>query len=157
VRVGRTSIPATVTTTWLRRFQGNLVDRPDLSATGRMPVVPGVAPHLSVIPLDLGGIGQRGRDIVADGLCGLAPPLTCYTCDVQFRVVPTAANRQPAFAMYGRSRETPEWRGLAIQLLTLGDDAISVLTTFRDTRLFTALGLRPSCQPMAPRRQRPQV
>jgi RNA polymerase sigma-70 factor (ECF subfamily) len=61
--------------------------------------------------------------------------------EVQFRVVPTAANRQPAFAMYGRTRETPEWRAHALQLLTLQDDAIAVLTTFRDTRLFAAFGL----------------
>lgn len=31
-------------------------------------------------PLGLGGIGLCGRDVLADGLCGLAPPLTCYTC-----------------------------------------------------------------------------
>jgi hypothetical protein len=30
--------------------------------------------------LDLGGIGLCGRDVATNGLCGLAPPLTCYTC-----------------------------------------------------------------------------
>jgi RNA polymerase sigma-70 factor, ECF subfamily len=61
--------------------------------------------------------------------------------DVQFRVVHTAANRQPAFAMYGRNRESADWHAHAIQLLTVQDDAIAVVTTFLDTRLFTAFGL----------------
>ena len=39
-----------------------------------------MAPQLPVFPLDLGGIGLCGRDVLAGGLCGLAPPLTCYTC-----------------------------------------------------------------------------
>ena len=65
---------------WLRRFEGTLTDRPAPSPAGTLPVVPGFAPQLPVLPLDLGGIGLCGRDVFADGLCGLAPPLTCYTC-----------------------------------------------------------------------------
>lgn len=44
-------------------------------------VIPGVALQLPSVPLDLGGIGACGRDVRADGLCRLAPPMTCYICD----------------------------------------------------------------------------
>jgi RNA polymerase sigma-70 factor (ECF subfamily) len=58
------------------------------------------------------------------------------------RLVPIAANRQPAFALYRSSRDDhPEYRAHGIELLTLRDDAIAVLTIFRDPRLFAAFGL----------------
>ena len=57
------------------------------------------------------------------------------------RLVPTAANRQPAFAAYRRGRDRPEWRIHALQLLTLDDDAIAVLTVFVDWRLLASFGL----------------
>jgi RNA polymerase sigma-70 factor, ECF subfamily len=59
----------------------------------------------------------------------------------RFRLVPIAANRQPAFALYRGSRDDPEYRAHGIELLTLQDDAIAVLTVFRDPRLFAAFGL----------------
>ncbi len=57
------------------------------------------------------------------------------------RLVPIAANRQPAFALYRGGLEDPEYRAHGIELLTLQDDAIAVLTVFRDLRLFAAFGL----------------
>jgi RNA polymerase sigma-70 factor (ECF subfamily) len=54
--------------------------------------------------------------------------------------VPTAANRQPAGAMYIRGPDG-RFRAHAIHLLTLRGGAISGLTAFRDPRLFTAFGL----------------
>jgi RNA polymerase sigma-70 factor, ECF subfamily len=57
------------------------------------------------------------------------------------RLVPIAANRQPAFALYRRGSEDPELRAHGINLLTLQDDAIAALTVFRDPRLFAAFGL----------------
>jgi RNA polymerase sigma-70 factor (ECF subfamily) len=57
------------------------------------------------------------------------------------RLVPIAANRQPAFAVYLNGQEEPECRAHGIALLTLLDDAIAVLTVFRDPRLFAAFGL----------------
>ncbi len=57
-----------------------------------------------------------------------------------FRLVPTAANRQPAFAQYVRGSE-PEWRAHAIWLLTLQDDAIAALTGFIHPRPFAAFAL----------------
>jgi RNA polymerase sigma-70 factor (ECF subfamily) len=62
-------------------------------------------------------------------------------CGPPFRLVPIAANRQPAFALYRGSRDDPEARAHGIELLTLQDDAIAVLTVFRDPRLFAAFGL----------------
>jgi RNA polymerase sigma-70 factor, ECF subfamily len=62
------------------------------------------------------------------------------------RLIPIAANRQPAFALYRSSREDPQHRAHGIKLLTLRDDAIAVLTIFRDPRLFAAFGL-PSVLP----------
>jgi RNA polymerase sigma-70 factor (ECF subfamily) len=46
-----------------------------------------------------------------------------------FRLVPTAANRQPAFAFYSRW-QSPEWRFHSIQLLTLHRDTIAAMTSF---------------------------
>jgi RNA polymerase sigma-70 factor (ECF subfamily) len=63
-----------------------------------------------------------------------------------FRLVPTAANRQPALAMYRRGPEGPEGpegQAFAIVVLTLQDDAIAAVTTFVEPRLFAAFGLPP--------------
>jgi RNA polymerase sigma-70 factor (ECF subfamily) len=46
-----------------------------------------------------------------------------------FRLVPTAANRQPAFAFYSRW-QSPEWRFHSIQLLTLHELSIAAMTSF---------------------------
>jgi integrase len=65
-----------------KRFRGVIVE-----AEGEVPfpgvapsVIPGVAPHLPAFPLDIGGIGFCGRDVVHHGLCELFPPLSCYLC-----------------------------------------------------------------------------
>lgn len=57
------------------------------------------------------------------------------------RLVPTAANRQPAFALYKRRPHVSGWQAYAIQLLTIEEDAIVNLTLFLDTELFAAFGL----------------
>jgi len=46
-----------------------------------------------------------------------------------FRIVPTAANCQPAFAFYSRW-QSPEWRFHSVQLLTLHEDSIAGMTSF---------------------------
>jgi len=61
-----------------------------------------------------------------------------------FRLVPTAANRQPAFAVYSRSRTEGHWAAHSIQVLSLEDHAISGLTLFikpTGPGLFQAFGL----------------
>lgn len=57
------------------------------------------------------------------------------------RLVPIAANCQPAFALYRCSPEDPKGRAHGIELLTLQDDAIAAITVFRDPQLFAAFGL----------------
>lgn len=59
----------------------------------------------------------------------------------RFRLVPVAANRQPAFALYLSGREGPRFEAHAIELLTLQEDAIAALTIFREPHLFAAFGL----------------
>jgi RNA polymerase sigma-70 factor, ECF subfamily len=57
-----------------------------------------------------------------------------------FRLVPTAANRQPTFAFYSRW-QSPEWRFHSIQLLVLEGDTISTLTSFLTPKLSSVFDL----------------
>jgi RNA polymerase sigma-70 factor (ECF subfamily) len=62
------------------------------------------------------------------------------------RMLPTAANGQPAFAVYKRTGAEPRWDAHSIQVLALKDDAISALTLFlppAGPRLIRAFGLPP--------------
>jgi RNA polymerase sigma-70 factor (ECF subfamily) len=61
-----------------------------------------------------------------------------------FRLVSTAANRQPAFAQYIHGPDHLDWHAHAIWLPTAQGDAIAVLTGFIDPRLFAAFGLPPA-------------
>lgn len=47
-----------------------------------------------------------------------------------FRLIPTGANRQPAFAVYSRGKTEAIFRAHSIQLLELEDDGIASLTKF---------------------------
>lgn len=58
-----------------------------------------------------------------------------------FRLLSTAANRQPAFAVYSRRRDEGDYIAHSIQVLTLQKDHIAVLTNFKDPRLFDRFGL----------------
>ncbi|HUC66366.1 MAG TPA: sigma-70 family RNA polymerase sigma factor [Stellaceae bacterium] len=61
-----------------------------------------------------------------------------------FRLIPTAANRQPAFAAYSRTGADASWTAHSIHVLTLEHDMISRLTFFvkpTGPRLFHAFGL----------------
>jgi RNA polymerase sigma-70 factor (ECF subfamily) len=57
------------------------------------------------------------------------------------RLVPAAANGQPAFAVYERSGTGARWAAHAIHVLTLEHGTISTLTLFLEPRLFHAFGL----------------
>jgi RNA polymerase sigma-70 factor, ECF subfamily len=57
------------------------------------------------------------------------------------RLVPTAANRQPAFALYVRTGADARWTAHAIQVLALEHDRISALTLFIESARFQAFGL----------------
>jgi RNA polymerase sigma-70 factor, ECF subfamily len=58
-----------------------------------------------------------------------------------FRLLPTSANRQPAFALYARSGAAGDYLAHSIQVLSLRDEHIAVLINFKDPRLFDAFGL----------------
>jgi RNA polymerase sigma-70 factor (ECF subfamily) len=63
-----------------------------------------------------------------------------------YLMVPTGANRQPAFAAYSRSRTAPDapWAAHSMHLLSLARDGISTVTLFAkpdSPRLFDAFGL----------------
>ena len=60
------------------------------------------------------------------------------------RLTPTAANGQPAFAIYARASADQQWAAHALQVLELDQDLISALTVFvgpLGPRLFPAFGL----------------
>ncbi|HLZ28941.1 MAG TPA: site-specific integrase [Chloroflexota bacterium] len=67
----------------LRRFQGKVVAQSDFQPFPglKRKVIPGAVVHLPMLPVNLGGIGACGRDAESDGICKLAPPLSCYSCD----------------------------------------------------------------------------
>lgn len=61
-----------------------------------------------------------------------------------FRLVPTVANRQPAFAAYARNDRDAPWAAHSIHVLTVADEGIAALTLFakpEGPRLFPAFGL----------------
>ena len=61
-----------------------------------------------------------------------------------FRMVPTAANGEPAFAAYSRKDTNSPWTAHSIHVLTLEQEIISRLTLFYKPdgpRLFDAFGL----------------
>jgi RNA polymerase sigma-70 factor (ECF subfamily) len=57
------------------------------------------------------------------------------------RLVPTAANGQPAFGYYRPARNGGELEAFAIQVLDVEDGAIRRITNFVEPRLFSAFGL----------------
>jgi RNA polymerase sigma-70 factor, ECF subfamily len=64
-----------------------------------------------------------------------------------FRLVPTVANQQPAFAAYSRARSDAPWAAHSIHVLSLEQSTISRLTLFAKPvgpRLFDAFGLPPT-------------
>jgi RNA polymerase sigma-70 factor (ECF subfamily) len=61
-----------------------------------------------------------------------------------FRLLPTAANGQPAFAFYRRLAQPGEWRPHSIQVLTFDGDSIASMVSFVDPSLFPLFGLPSS-------------
>lgn len=81
----------------------------------------------------------RGREAVATLIawtarCGGNGP---------FRLVPTAANGERAFAFYSRFGADGEWRPHSIQIVTLAGDFVSAMTSFVEPALVARFGLPP--------------
>lgn len=60
------------------RFRGTILPK-NHGLDRALGTIPATSPLFPI--LNLGGIGMCGRDLRADGLCRLAPPLTCYGCN----------------------------------------------------------------------------
>jgi RNA polymerase sigma-70 factor (ECF subfamily) len=82
-----------------------------------------------------------GRDPVAAGLReGMNRP-------GRWRMVATAANRQPAVAAYVRAAGDDAYRAFAIILLRVEDGRLAGIDTFAEPGLFARFGLPDSSQP----------
>lgn len=57
------------------------------------------------------------------------------------RLVPTRANRQPAFGIYARSEGDPEYRPLALKVLRIEDGVVAEISGFVTPELFASFGL----------------
>jgi RNA polymerase sigma-70 factor (ECF subfamily) len=78
----------------------------------------------------------RGHDAIADFLRAL-PMREGH----RWRVIPTSANGQPAFAHYFWDGEENAFRAEGIAVLTLDGNKITDLTVFREAELFERFGL----------------
>ncbi len=61
------------------------------------------------------------------------------------RVIPTAANGQPAIATYARGAPDGEYRAHAIAVFTVAGNGISHIVICQDPTLFAPFGLPPGC------------
>jgi len=59
-----------------------------------------------------------------------------------FRLLPTAANGQPAFAFYSRSQGSV-WRAHSVQVVEIRDDSVAGMTSFVRPALVEAFGFPP--------------
>lgn len=68
--------------THLNRFLGKVASVSDPAPHDGLErrVVPGVFPQLPEAPILQLGLGACGQDVQRNGLCKLAPPITCYRC-----------------------------------------------------------------------------
>lgn len=66
---------------YLNRFLGKVTSASDPSPHPGIVrrVVPGIFPQFLEVPLQL-GLGACGQNVVRNGICKLAPPLSCYRC-----------------------------------------------------------------------------
>jgi RNA polymerase sigma-70 factor (ECF subfamily) len=80
----------------------------------------------------------KGREII--GTFFAAAWKTCGG----LHLVPTAANGQPAFAVYEYSDAAKRWNAHSIHVIALENDVISRMTIFIEPRLFDNFGLPQS-------------
>ena len=96
------------------RFCGRIVDSRTEPAFPDVPakIVPSASLHLPMLPMDVGGIGLCGRDVRNNGLCRLAPPLTCYPCEffAAFRSGPHAEVLKSLEAVRDNLKESSDLR-----------------------------------------------
>jgi RNA polymerase sigma-70 factor (ECF subfamily) len=123
----------------LRRYM-DAVERADLAAMADL-LAEEVRSTMPPFPMWF-----RGRDAV------VAAMATSWDADSpwyvgRFRMVPTAANRQPAAAAYVRRVGEPAHRAFAIAVLSIAGGRIAELTAFHDPGLFPAFALPATLPP----------
>jgi len=67
-------------------------------------VIPGVFSQLPDAPVLVLGVGACGQDVKRNGICKLAPPLTCYTCPM-FAAFREADHKSVGDALEAMARE----------------------------------------------------
>jgi RNA polymerase sigma-70 factor (ECF subfamily) len=82
----------------------------------------------------------QGRDSVSRFLANIIP-------QGRWRLLPTRANGQPAFGLYGQNPENGRFYPFAIQLLTLHAGKIQAINTFLQPQLFEKFALPPEIAP----------
>lgn len=91
----------------------------------------------------------HGREAIRTFMGWLWGPRSGRKCPPASRLLPTSANGQPAFAVYGREAEGGEWRAHTLHVLTLQNGAVAAMTAFRDARFVVAFGF-PEILPAEP-------
>ena len=81
----------------------------------------------------------QGREAIASFLRASA----AWRRERRFRLIPTRANRQPAFGCYLPAADTPSAHPAGLIVLTLASDQISALTRFLDGDIFRRFDLPP--------------
>jgi RNA polymerase sigma-70 factor (TIGR02960 family) len=72
----------------------------------------------------------QGRELIGEFFATVA-----FRQGRRYRLVPTRANGQPAFAAYLRDPMTPVWRAFGLQVVTLAGSQISAMTRFDNATL----------------------
>jgi integrase len=136
----------------LQRFRGKIVDSRVEPAFPEVPrkVIPGDIVQLPTAPLNVGGIGMCGRDVRKDGLCRLAPPLTCYPCEF-FAAFRTGPHSEVLSALEKIAKTTESsWTKRSRSRITVvpsSSSSVSFVVTFL---LFHAAMWRSSPEPKIP-------
>ena len=83
------------------------------------------------------GIWCDSRDAFINGSRKFAPP-------GEYRIIPAAANGQPALAIYLRSPGEPDYRITALEVIRVDDGRIVEIVDFDLPDLYPAFGLAPT-------------
>jgi hypothetical protein len=114
----------------------------------------------ALIEIHEGADAQRAAELLAEDVRVTMPPNpwlcegreavltlfeggTGYNGPGEWRLVPTAANRQPATASYLRDWNDTEFRAFKIDVFDIRDGLVAQITTF-GSGLFEAFGLPPT-------------
>jgi RNA polymerase sigma-70 factor (TIGR02960 family) len=150
----------------LQRARATLADRrPAMRGTAASPRAAGLEPHdrelvQALIDIHEGADASRAAELLADDVRVTMPPNpwlyqgheavldlfesgTGYNGPGEWRLVPTAANRQLATASYVRDWEDTVFRAFKLDVFDIRNGLVAQITTF-GSGLFEAFGLRPT-------------